>query len=63
MNELNIDFKKLLTQTAIAHTSKQSPEVASILKAFAKHDIDALTAIAILLDIATILKGESGTNE
>lgn len=57
-----MDYKAIINNILIGSLEKQSPEAAEIFKIFEKHDIDALTALNILLELAAVF-GQKGSKK
>ena len=61
----NIDFNALLNSAIISGLEKEpkGKTSAEIMKVFAKHGIGVMDAMAIMLELVTVVNGTTGTAE
>lgn len=50
-----MDYKAIINNLLISAVGKQNLQAAEVFKIFARHDVDALTAMQILLELAAEL--------
>lgn len=58
--DAKFDFSALLNEAIISGLAKEKDgqECAAVLQVFAKHGVGVVDALAILLEVATIIAGE-----
>ena len=60
----NFDFSAILNMLISAEISKQDPKIGKILNVFAKKGISVMDALAMMMEISTIVgESENGENE